>query len=193
MKKLFLSALLALFVSISGQAHASAATSAVQAAINSNNFAGIDSYAAANPAAQGEIAMYLLQQAKAKLASNPTLAAKLFEAASAYVAQIPAAQSTNAASLIASIVNTVNGAGFQSSNPDAASSIFAAALNMSNQPNILAANPNLYATVLSSANVFLNKNPQAANKKLKDVVSLAQSAGTPPSTNAIGGNVPSVE
>ena len=193
MKKLILSALLALFVSFSGQASASPATAAVAAAVSSGNFAGIDAYAAANPGAQGEIAMYLLQQAQARIAANPALAAKLFEAAAAYVSQIPAGQSAQAANLIASIVGIANGAGFQTRNPDAASSIFAAALGMTNQPNILAANPNLHSTVLANANDFLGKNPQGANKKLKETVSLAQSAGTTPTVNAVGANVPSAE
>lgn len=193
MKKLILAALLVLFVSASGQASASAATAAVQSAINSNNFAAIASYAAANPAAQGEIAMYLLQQAQAKLATNPNLAAQIFAAATPYVSQIPAGQSASAATIIASIVNTVSGAGFQSSNPGPASSIFADALNMTNQPNILAANPNLHANTLTAANAFLDKNPQGADKKLRETVSLAQAPGTPPTVNTVGAHVPSAQ
>lgn len=193
MKRLILSTLLALFVSLSGQASASLATAAVAAAISSNNFAAIDSYAAANPAAQSEIAMVLLQQAQAKITTNPALAAKIFEAAAVYIAQIPAAQSAQAANLIASIVGTVNGEGFQSANPDAASTIFAAALSMSNQPNILAVNPNLHATVLANADAFIQKNPQGADKKLKERVSLAQTPGVLPSVNNIGAHVPSAE
>jgi hypothetical protein len=193
MKKLILSALFAILVSLSTQASASAITTALQAAINSNNFAQIDSIAAANPAAQGEIAMYLLQQAQAKMATNPDIAARIFAAAAPFVAQIPSSQAADAASIIASIVSTASGAGFESSNPGAASSIFEAALGMTNQPNILASNPNLHATVLAGANTFLEKNPQGADKKLQDIVSLAQAPGAPPTVNALGAYVPSAE
>ncbi len=189
MKRLILSALFAIFISLAAQASASAVTSSVQAAINSNNFAQIEAIAAGNPGAQGEIAMYLLQQAQSKMASNPSLAAKIFEAAGPYVSQIPAAQSASAAGMIGSIVDTANGAGFQSGNPGAASAIFGAAIGMANQPNILAANPKLYETSLANANAFLEKNPQGAEKKLKDIVSLAQAPGAPRG-NAIGAHIP---
>ncbi len=193
MKKLILSALFVLFVTLSGQASASPYTAAIQAIVGGGNVAAIDAYAAANPGAQGELAMYLLEQAQAKLATNPTLAAQLFAAAGTYVGQIPAAQAASAAGIIASIVNTVSGVGFQTSNPGAASSIFTTALNMTNQPNILAANPNLHATVLAGANAFLEKNPQGADKKLREVVSLAQTPGTAPTVNAVGAHIPSAQ
>lgn len=193
MNKVILSALLGLFVSYGVVASASPVTNSVQTAINNNNIAGIAAIAAANVPAQGEIGLFLLQQAQAKLSSNPALAAQLFEAAAAYVAQMNPAQSASAATIIAAITNTANGAGFQSGNPDATSAIFAAALGMTNQPNIIAANSNLHATVLADANAYLQKNPQGANKKLKDSVSLAQAPGFTPTTNAIGGNVPSTK
>jgi hypothetical protein len=192
MKKLLLSAIFALLVSFGVDASASALTNSVQAAINSGNLDQIAAIAAANPTAQGEIAMFLLQQASAKIGSNPTLAASLLKAAGPMTAQIPASQSAAAAAIIASIVQTASGSGFQTANPDAASGIFSAALVISSQPNIAAAAPGLKATTLASANAFIEKNPQAASN-LKETVLLAQTPSVAPTVNTRGANIPSAE
>jgi hypothetical protein len=193
MKKLVLAALFVIFVSLSAQASASAVTNSVQAAIASGNFEQIEAIAAANPAAQGEIAMYLLQQSSSKIASNPALAAKIFAAATPYVAQVPANQSGKAAGLIASVVQAAGSEGFSAKNPDAASDIFAAGLNMSSQPNIIAQSPGLHDTTLASASSFVDKNPQYAKGDLKSAVSLAQSPGVRPTINNIGAQTPSAQ
>lgn len=193
MKKLILSALFVFFVSLSGQASASAVSTAVQSAISSNNFDSIATFAAGNPAAQGELAMYLLQQAQAKLATNPALAAKLFQAAAAYVAQIPAAQAGQAANIIASVVSSTSSKVCQAGGADPYSTILAAALSMSNQPNIIAANANLHATVLASADAYVAKSPECAGDNLKQTVLLAQTPGISPTINNVGAHGPSAE
>lgn len=193
MKKLVLSSIFAFLLTFASVANASTVTDQIQAAINAGNYDQIGTIAAANAGAQGEIAMFLLDQALAKISSNPSQAAQIFAAAGPYVSQIPAGESGSAATKINSIVSAASGAGFQSSNPGAASDIFTAALLMTNQPNILAANPNLHAGVLSAANTFVQNNPQGANDGLKNAVQLAETAGSAPGTGPVGAHIPTTE
>ncbi|NDE91188.1 MAG: hypothetical protein EB059_08665 [Alphaproteobacteria bacterium] len=197
MKKLILSVLFAFFICTCVHASASplidSQANSIHAAINSGNFAQVNAIAAANPGAQGEIAMFLLSQAQAKITSNPALAAKIFATATPFVAQIPDNQTQSAATIIASIVASASSPAFQKSNPGAASDIFTAALNMSSQPNILAVNSGLHAKVLVDANSFVSANPDGAGKLLKDTVSLAQTPGTMPTINTIGAFAPSAQ
>ncbi len=193
MKKLILSALFALFVSFSVQASASAVTDSIQAAIAAGNFEKINQIAAANPAAQGEIAMYLLQQAQAKIATNPTLAAKIFAAAAPFVGQIPAKQSAQAAQIIASVVGTASGKGFGAASPCPAGDILAAAIGMTAQPNISSQNASLHGQTLANANGLLEQSPQCAGSTLQSVVSLAQTPGVAPTIFNIGAHAPSAE
>lgn len=192
MKKLILSALFALFVSFSIQASASAVTDSVQAAIAAGNFEKVNQIAAANPTAQGEIAMYLLQQAQAKITTNPALAAKIFTAAGPLVGQIPEKQSAQAAQLIASIVGTANGKGFQTASPCPASDIFAAALGMTNQPNILSQNASLHGQTVADASGLNAQNPQCDGSKLAAQLAVFQGATTPTTFN-LGAHAPSAQ
>ncbi|MDX1921901.1 MAG: hypothetical protein SFW65_02060 [Alphaproteobacteria bacterium] len=191
MKKLILSALFALFTTFAVQASASAVTDSVQAAIAAGNFEKINQIAAANPGAQGEIALYLLQQAQSKIATNPTLAAKLFTAAGPFVGQIPESQSKQAATIIAALVNIANGKGFQAASPCPASDIFAAALGMTEQTNISTQNAGLHGQTVSNANGLMAQNPQCEGDKLAALLAVTQ--GTTPTVNTLGAHAPSVE
>ncbi len=191
MKKLILSALFALFATFAVHASASAITDSVQSAIAAGNFEKINAIAAANPGAQGEIAMYLLQQAQSKVTTNPTLAAKIFTAAGPFVGQIPEGQSKQASSIIASLVNTANGKGFQAATPCPASDIFAAALGMTDQPNISQQNAGLHGQTVANANGLMAQNPQCDGSKLAALLAVTQ--GTAPTVTTLGAHVPSIE
>lgn len=165
--------------------HASAApwTAALQAAVNSGNTSQINSIAAANPGDQGAIALFLLQQAQAKLPTDVALAAKIFQAASPFVSQISGTDATTAANILQDIVNTTKESNFQQANCQGALTILGAAINMSSLPNIVAANPNLHNITLAAANDSIHSNPQCDTKELEDQVSLVQQPFAPPTNN----------
>jgi hypothetical protein len=177
-KSIFITALAA-FLTLSAPAFAGWQQD-IQAAINSKNFHQVDVIAASNPGAQGEIALFLLQQAQSKLASNPELAAQIFASANPFVNQINAPKNTDAAAVLLSMVSTAKDGGFQQKNCVGALTILGAALSMSTLPNISSVAPNLHAITLAAANDSLESKPLCDTKSLQDEVSLAETPGTPP-------------
>lgn len=171
-------------------------TAAVAAALNSGDMTQIDIIAAENPTQQGDIAMFLLQQAKAKMTSNPALAAKIFAAAAAYVPQIPSANvcgNASAVQIIKDVLSSVSSASFQSGQVEAAGSVIAAAVQMSTAPNVATCAGDLNELALAAADQFLTNNPQAP-LKVKQLVSLAQTqGGGAPTVGVQGAGVPSGE
>jgi hypothetical protein len=180
MKKFISAFVFVILLTFSFQASAASWTAALQAAINSGNIGQINSIAAANPGDQGAIALFLLQQAQAKLPTNASLAAKIFQAASPFVSQITGPDANTAANILQDIVNTAKESNFQQANCQGALTVLGAAINMSSLPNIVAANPNLHNITLAAANDSIHSNPQCDTKELEDQVSLAQQPFAPP-------------
>ncbi len=174
------------FVTFSGSAFAASWTAALQAAVNSGNVGQINSIAAANPGDQAAIALFLLEQAEAKLPHNPSLAAKIFQAASPFLSQVQGADAKKAANILQDIVNTAKESNFQQANCQGALTILGAAINMSSLPNIEAANPNLHNLTLAAANDSIHNNPQCDTKELENQVSLAQNPNPPPKVGPDG-------
>lgn len=179
MKKLLL--VIALTFSVAGifSAHAATWTSEVQAAIQSGNFEQINVIGAKNPAAAGEIAMYLLQQSQDK-ALSPQVRVKIFNAAAPFVGQIPPKDTPAVGKIISAMLDLAKDPAFRKNNPAAASDIYAAALNMSSQPNIIVGNPNLHNIVLADADDYIDDNAAYVDKRLQEQVSLALQVGAPP-------------
>ncbi|MBI3419290.1 MAG: hypothetical protein HY053_04065, partial [Proteobacteria bacterium] len=145
MKKFIFAAALVALLGTSLPAMAAPWSSALQAAVNSGNTGQINAIAAAHPDAQGEMALFLLQQVAALLATKPELAAKIFAATGPFVPQVPAGQSPSAADILIKIIQTAKDSGFQQKDCRGALTILGAALSMSSMPNIVVASPNLHA------------------------------------------------
>lgn len=190
MKKLLLISAFLFSFAVVSPVHAAAWTDAIQNAIKSGDYAQIDVIGAKYPEAQGEIAMYLLQQSQ-----NPALSQdariKLFVAATPYVGQVPPADAGKAAAIIQAMVNLANNPAFRKSNPHDTAEIFAAAVSMTSQPNIVAQDPNFRNLVLANADDFLGDAPADVIKKLQEQVSLALQIGTPPPLGPRGTLLPS--
>jgi hypothetical protein len=173
----------------------------MQAAVNAGNTAKIDQIAAANTGAQGEIALFLLQQAQAKLASNPELAAKIFAAAGPFVNQVGGDNAQKAANVLTAMVASAKDSSFQQKNCVGALTILGAALSMSSLPNISAVAPNLHSITLAAANDSLESKPKCDTEELASLAEGTQRPsitipGTPnpcvgDNCNCIGDNCPS--
>lgn len=194
MSKRLLAIAFTAFLAFSPAAYAASWTASVTAAINAGNFSQIDVIAAANPADQGALAMFLLQQAQGKLATNPDLAAKIFAAAAPYVAQISGANVADAVAIIKTFLDKAGQASFQTAHLQASAEIIAAALQMSAAPNVAAVEPDLNGKAQLTAEDFLARNPQAP-QKLKTLVSLAQTQnGGAPNNGVLNpASIPSAE
>jgi hypothetical protein len=153
----------------------------IDAAVKYSNYKQIDVIAASHPEAQGEIAVYLLQQSRS-YRNDPEKEVRLFKAATPFVSRINAANVRPASEVIADMTQLASDPTFQSRNPQGAADIYLYALNMSGQPNVVAYDPNLHSEVLEAANDFIKSHPQDSDKKLLDQVSLAQAGGAPETT-----------
>jgi hypothetical protein len=190
MKK-FLPVLFLFFLLAAGAAHAADWRSDLRAAIDGGNFDRVNIIAATHPGAQGDIALLLLKEAQAH-ASDRAMQIKIFDAATPFVGRIPAANIGPADDMISAMLAVGADPDFQQLHPQQANAILLSALVMSSQPNLVANDPTLHARALEAADDFVKKNPQDADKKLLDEVSLAEAGGAP-SITPIGTINPSQE
>ena len=189
MQKNIATIIFAAAVAFATPAHASWQTD-LQAAIASGNIGQINTIAAANPSVQGDIAMAMLQAASTMVATNPTAATALFQAAAPFAGSIPAGQASTASGYVNAMFETAKNSTFQTNHPSEAANIFSTSLTLASLPNIAGASPNLYAQILQEANDFLDKKPveNAGTNNLQTL--LAQAPGNP-GTNAQGPQDPS--
>jgi hypothetical protein len=150
-------------------------------AIRNGNYNQINIIAASHPESQGAIAMFLLKESQAHK-NNPDQEVKIFAAATPFVGRIPAADAEQAGDIIRALLKFADDPTVQRNNPRDAGNVFLTALFMSSQPNLVANDPNLHAEVLEAADDFVKTNPQDADKKLLDEISLAQAGGAPEAT-----------
>jgi hypothetical protein len=151
----------------------------LMAAINAGDFAKIESIAASNPAAQGQIAVILLQQGQKKLPTNPELGSKLFVEGSLFANQANDPHNKAAADAILAVVNIAKDKDFQQKNCVGALTVLGSALSMSSMSNISEASPNLHSVTLAAANESVDNQDSLCDKeKLKAL--LAEDQGTPP-------------
>jgi D-arabinose 1-dehydrogenase-like Zn-dependent alcohol dehydrogenase len=177
-KKLIAAAILVGLVSVTTPALA-AWQDDLMAAINAGDFAKIESIAASNASAQGQIAVILLQQGQKKLTTNPELGAKLFVEGSLFANQANDPLNEAAAQAILDVVNLAKDKDFQQKNCVGALTVLGSALSMSSMSNISEAAPNLHSVTLAAANESVDNQDSLCDKdKLKAL--LAEDQGTPP-------------
>lgn len=163
----------------------------VLAAINSGDLSGVGAIGASNPGAQGDMALFLLQQAQSKFDTDPDLAAKIFQAAAPFVAQVNPSNSPAAAGAISDLINKAKDTRAQEKSCQGSLTILGVALTMSTLPNLVAAAGNLHTVAMAAANDTLDSNPKCDTKALEDQVSLAENFGTPPAVGPLGALAPS--
>ncbi len=163
----------------------------MDAAIARNDFGRINTIAANNPGALGDIAMFLLQKARDRL-PDIDAAAKIFLAAVPFIIHVPPGDAGQAAGILLAVETAAKETDFQQKDCRGAITILGAALTMSSVPNIAAAAPNLHADFLADANAALEENPACDSAELQNEVSLAQ-VPTVPTIGALGALTPSAD
>lgn len=162
----------------------------LQKALQNGQYTEIDVIAANHPALQGQIAVYLLDQAQINTGSQPDKAVKLLVAATTFVDQIEVADIDSVSRDVNALLSLARNADFRKKDPQAAATLYTSALAISRDPSVIMTNPDLHHSVVADARDFLNKDPQNSDPQLSDEVSLALQIGASSSTFESATNAP---